>query len=273
MNNTQSSIDPMLAKASRYDAASVIAVTRKLLLSAPRDLDSRGRAALQGVRDAAAGVQQVLTDRERASSSKTKPTSVDHANAWNALYGRVAAAARLPGEVLSEASTAQQLLDAYFKDGLSFLTGSFEAVWVEAERKLARFDDEKATPDFKSVAGAAYLAHVRTTHQALGDALGLVGEPHPFADGTALAGKITDASGAIAKYARVLLAEVDESDEASVRRHFDALAALIEHRQSFRHAVDGAPAAMPAPSHAEVPAATPTITEAQHAPLPAMPAP
>ena len=264
MNNHHSSnslpIDPMLAKPTRYDAASAIAVVRKLVLSAPVDLGPKARAALEAARSEASALTGVVTDRERLAP--TKPLALAHTNAWSALHGRLAAAAQLPKEVSPEASVAQRILDAHFHGGLSFVVAAHEDLWVDAERRIGRFDSEGRASEIDSVAGPAYLQHVRATHAALGEALGLGHTSRPIPDTTALADRIAKVSRVIARYALVLMSEVDVDDPSSVARFQIAMAPLVVHRASVRAHGDAQDVAEEAQAPDSVPplAALPPIT-------------
>ncbi len=259
-NSNQLPIDPMLAKPSRYDASSAIAVVRKLVLAAPADITPKSRAALDAASTEATALHGVVTERERLLP--TRPLANAHVNAWSALFGRLEAAARLPVATYPVAATAQKLLETYFHGGLSFVVAGHEELWVDAERRIGRFDSEGVSADLESIAGPSYLENLRTTHTSLGEALGLAHAARPIPDGTALQDQITKTSRAISRYALALMSEVDVDDDASVERFQHAVAALVAHRASFKAQGDSTVVAdgTPTPGSPTTPAPSATGT-------------
>jgi len=129
---------------------------------------------------------------------------------------------------------AEQLLLAYFPDGVEFVKLAYEAEWVHSAQLLERFDDEKVVADLEKLAGAAFLANVRSLHDKLGEALDLSGgtRGEKAASTTGLAEKVLALSAAIADYTRRYAGEVELDEPVSVAAFQAAMEPLDRHRAS-----------------------------------------
>lgn len=214
----------------KLDRSSAVPLAIRLINLAPPDLSPGVRRALRDLREAAVDVQTVLKARHRADAVSLRPLDVAFDNAWGALHGRLTSAARLPHESAPLAKRAGELLDALFPDGLAFVLTDYETEWNEGEVRLGRIAEEGMERELVEIVGRLYLDHVRSAQTALGDALGVGREARRAPAPTGLQDSLTALGQRISSYVRMLSAEVDQSDEASVKRFLDAIAPLDAHR-------------------------------------------
>lgn len=87
----------------------------------------------------------------------------------------------------------------------------------------------------ESVVGADIVALLRSTTDALAEAIGAGGKRRASVPGTtALQEALSRFARKVGAYGRLLAAKVDEDDEQSIRRFFDAVAPIDAYRASAR---------------------------------------
>ncbi|RYE82536.1 MAG: hypothetical protein EOO75_20550 [Myxococcales bacterium] len=117
-----------------------------------------------------------------------------------------------------------------FPDGLRFLTLPWKAQWAEGDKRLRQIDEQGHAAAIDRLAGPAFLAEVRFTHEAYGKALG-VSAPLPEAPATGTVGEpLVELRRALKRYAMQVIATADEDSADSVRAVERALAPIAEAR-------------------------------------------
>jgi len=197
---------------------------------APSSLPAAKKALkrLRAAGEALRGAHQTVAPPKLESTSKAADASMDRI--WTAVEQRLAAWLELGGDDGAEAERVHSIL---FPNGLSFLGFKYAEQWAEGEAILARVKAEKLTPSLEKLAGAPFVAELHARHVAYGEALGITKAKAPEADGASLVEPLRAARSALATYARVLVAAVDngEFDEAEGATSLAPLALL---RDSLR---------------------------------------
>ncbi len=217
----------------RIDALRGIALATLLLRAAPSKPSRSVARSLRTVRSAAVDLQTELKARGRTRPESLKPLDVAFDNGWSALRDSLAAWTKVHGKSFEGLrARAEQLLAAYFPDGVEFVKLAYEAEWVHSQNLLERFEEERATADLERLAGAEILANVREQHATLGTALGLAGKraAEEAASTTGVAERVTGLAHAIGDYTRRLAGEVETTDAASVAAFRKAMRPLDDHR-------------------------------------------
>ena len=159
----------------RLDGVRLLALGRRIVAQAPRQLTPEQQSALNAVRDATQTLRDAVTPRLRAAGqgAARKKADYDIDTAWAALQLRTQAASYRDETRYPAAARAKLLLEQIFPDGLAFLTLEYEAEWGESEKRIALIDREKLGDVINELAGPGYLEDVRHFHQIYGDVLGM----------------------------------------------------------------------------------------------------
>jgi hypothetical protein len=244
----------------RFDAPHGTVLAAQLQVAAPVDLDARGKEALAEVHTQAARVTAVLVQRAQTSTGGLRPVLAAVDTAYGALYGRLTAAAKLPEAQGDLGARAVRVLEAVLVDGLAFLQNDAETKYAESERLLLVIDQQHLAAEIDHVAGAQFLAVVKTAHAALGEALG-VGATPVFFERAELQAALADLSQAILHYCVQLVASTDASDATSVRRFRSAVMPIDRFRADRPEAKSGEDdASTPTPTPQDGPFITPNPT-------------
>ncbi|UJR84200.1 hypothetical protein [Sandaracinus amylolyticus] len=217
----------------RIDALRGIALAIQLLRVAPARPSRPVARALRKVRSTAVDLQTEVKARGRTRPESLRPLDSAFDGSWSALRDRLAAWSKVQSASFERPrERAEQLLAAYFSDGVQFVTLAYEAEWVYGEQLLERFDEEGALADIERLAGAEFVANVREQQAALGAALGLTGKrgTEEVASTSGLAERVSALASAIADYTRRLSGEVETDDPKSVAAFRKAVAPLDAHR-------------------------------------------
>jgi hypothetical protein len=216
----------------RANAYSAPVLAERLVKAAPLDLSGKQLSALELVRACAKEVQAVRSDRDRRGIAKTKLVRAQHLNAWIALHGALHAVTRVEGTPQADRATA--LLASLFPTGVAFAQLKAASAWAEGRRHLDRIDDEDLAREIDELVQPQFLVAVRDKHARLADAVGVGASARVVPSTTALNHALARFGAAVGGYARQLMADVDESDDASCERFLVAMAPIDEHRASAR---------------------------------------
>lgn len=246
----------------RATSRSAPVLAARLENGAPSDLSSSQREALTEVQVRADEVQAVQSERDRLAPAKTRAVREAVGGAWNAVHDGLHAASRLSGT--ERADTALRVLDSLFPFGVGFVLADSEGCWAESDRHLERVDTEGFAPTIDGLLGPEFLAGLRTKHADLGNAIGVGSARRAIPSSTALNAALKKFGQAVGRYARLMMAAVDEDDDESCRRFLRAVAPIDVHRANARsthEAPDASEPAGPVPSLTEpaTPEPTPVV--------------
>jgi hypothetical protein len=234
----------------RATSRSTVVLAARLQNAAPDDLTDGQREALIELRARAHEVQAVQSERDRQAPAKTRVVREAVGSAWHAVHDGLSAASRLTGTERS--NLAIGVLDSLFPFGVGFTQLDSEGCWSESERHIDRIDAEGFAATIDGLLGPEFLVAVRARHADLGDAIGVGTTPRATPSSTALVVALGKFGRAVGRYARLMMAAVDEGDEASCRRFLRAMAPIDVHRANARSANGGGE---PEPSEPVEPAA------------------
>ncbi len=218
----------------RTSAQGAVVLAARLEWAAPTDITPDEKKALRVVKARAADVQEVLGDRDRLAPGKMRPLLVAFANDWSALYDALTAKARLPSHVSNRGPDAAMLSMSLLPDGESFTQLDAETARVEGQRRIARIHDEQLAPRIELLVGDGFIEAVKNSTGILGNALGTGRQKRTIPSTTALQEALVRFGKAVGAYGRVLAWQVDEEDEASVKRFLDAVEPMDVHRAAQR---------------------------------------
>jgi hypothetical protein len=205
-----------------------VGLARALLAAAPQNPSPGVKKAALALRIKAIALQQIWANREQ-EAKPPDPRPADRAidTSWAALHDRLEGYALLPTKEYPRASRAQELLDALFPEGLTFLRLPFAEEWAESERRIHRIENEGLAHDLDVLCGREFLAEVRRAHAAYGDAIGVTKPVPTDHDGErSLVEPLRQLTRAIGKYAVQVVATADSDDPATVTAARAALAPL-----------------------------------------------
>jgi hypothetical protein len=230
----------------------------------PADASADEKKAMKLVVDSADAVAGVITERERAGVGRVRPMMLAFINAWSGGSEVLGGLARVDGQLGAD---AKAMSEALFSDGVSFVKLDATAAWFEGQRRLDRIDDESLGQKLAALVGEQLVTQMRTTTENLGNAIGVGAEHVELPSGTALAEKVAVFARAVAAYARLLSAKVDESDGDSVDRFRRAMAPLDDYRASRKGSTDEEEDTTDVPPVAPVTPATPVMNGAPVTPV------
>jgi hypothetical protein len=247
----------------RIPAAYMKPIANGLANSAPDDLSPAAKKQLGVIRDVALHGDDVLDVRDHVNL--VRPTFLELANAWGALGGTLMAKARLPASTSDKGKRAQKLVDVILPEGMSFVKRDAHAAWAESDRRVRFIEENDLEAEIIDVVGEDELAAVKAATTALGEGLGVGKTKRETSGANDLQVTVARFSREVARYARMLAAEVDVTDGASVMRFRRAVAEPIDALRSRRGAADEAPvdegASTAAPAgEASAPVASPSAT-------------
>ena len=230
-NNNETQVDfRNYVQPTRMSAHHASYVAGAMEAAMPADADPHERAAMASAVAAAAGVREVLSERDRFSAARVRPALAFFGSMWAMLGEMIAALARLPAEHGPRGPRAAAIALTLLPEGVSFVKLDAGAAWAEGKRRLHRIETEGMATELEGLVGADVLRAVRAATTALGEAVGAGPSPREIPSGTALQEALTNFSRNLAAYCRVLAGKVDETSAASVERFRRAVAPLDEYR-------------------------------------------
>lgn len=244
----------------RVSAPQGVLMATRLGKRAPKESPEGVRRALDRVRHASAKVHAEW--KLRANARKPAPlrnTMAQFAGAWNALHARLFAWTKLSSEEHTESVEAQELLGAVFPSGLGFLVGDPGEQWLKSEHRVEALTSDVHKEALTRLAGAPFVAAVRTAHLNAGAALGMVGEVAQKTANTDLRPLLQELVQAIREYALQVIAAADLSKPAEVARVTHLLEPIDMHRARVEARADDEDADGEE-EHRDEPAPTPDAT-------------
>ncbi|MDX2089575.1 MAG: hypothetical protein SFX73_17100 [Kofleriaceae bacterium] len=217
----------------RIDALAGFALAVELLRVAPPRPSKAIAEALAEVRAAAQALDLESQARARTRPQSLKPLDMRFDGAWTALRDRLVSYSRLLSpEAAEERNRAEQLLAAYFPDGVQFVLLAYEAEWAASHQRITRWTKDGARADLASLAGERFVREVENAHQTLGEALNLSGALKAAKTPTQVGQKVQALAEAIGDYTRKLSGTVERSDPKSVAAFRRAMEPLDAYRAS-----------------------------------------
>lgn len=135
--------------------------------------------------------------------------------AWGAQQQRLAPWLSLDASKQPEG--AQALYDLLFSDGLEFVNAPYRSEWAESDRRIAAVRKEKFEPLLRKLVGDVFVDELLDAHEAYTKALGIGAAGEAAAARAVTVDKaLNEARSALRKYARQVVAQVDEEDAESV---------------------------------------------------------
>lgn len=198
----------------------------------PSDLDARAKKQVALLVDLAKHADDVLDERQ--SVLGVRQQFLDFGSAWGALYDALVGKSRLPATLSERGPRAAALVERIFPDGAVFIRRDAHAAWSDGDRRLALILEQGLKDELDEVAGEELFEAAKKATTALGEALG-VGRTRRDAPRTAdLQATVLRFSREVARYARLMAADVDVHDAASVERFRKAVAGPIDALRSRR---------------------------------------
>ena len=192
------------------NVAGTIALTRAVLTAGKGVQLPAAKKALRRVREAGEllrTLHQTVPPAKVESLTRAADAAVDRM--WSAFGQRLAANIELGGADGAEAARVYALL---FTKGLSFLTLRYPEQWAEGEAILARIASENLEPTLDRLVGAPFLRELRARQAAYGEAIGITKAKAATPEATNLVEPLREARAALATYARVVIAAVENGD-------------------------------------------------------------
>ncbi len=160
----------------RLNYANALSLMYALLAAAPKAPFPNVLKAVANLQMVADEHQSQWAERERQTAGVDTMAAVnldrDLDSAWRATHSALESLARLSSERNPKAGKASALLAVLFPSGLAFLTLPFSEEWAHSGTILKRIDDEGLAAEIDQLVGPEFLAEVRFTHKAFGDAIG-----------------------------------------------------------------------------------------------------
>jgi hypothetical protein len=214
----------------RVNALDANTLAQQLEQKAPRDLDEHERRALERVLARGLLINGTLSARDWVAPGVVRPLIVDVANAWGAVHESLGAVARLPEKLSDRKKTADQLLRAFFPDGIAFVKLGAGAVWNESKRRLDDIAARDLRAQMDNIIGADMLVAVEQATTALGAIIGAQPGDHERPNPTALADNLATFIQSVAYYCRLLSARVDPEATATFARFRKAVRPIDDYR-------------------------------------------
>lgn len=199
-----------------------------------REVIPRIRGPAERLRESGVFLQHVWKTREETGTTKLRPFDIEWDAAWAALLARIepwAIFERVQAYQL-QAEQAEQIIGLIFAKRLDFTQLELNKQWVQGNTRLDTIRTHDLRETLVALAGAPFVERVEETHEKLGRALGLLGDP-PDADlplVADLAKAKAAAHAAITAYALQLLAADPVASEALSKQIRRSLAVI----DSFR---------------------------------------
>lgn len=211
------------------DAAGTVAMATGLVAGIPKDAPPALKKAGRAVANALETLKAVIAGAPVESQDDKRPADLALDRAWAGAFGRISSYAMLPEEHYPKVSKANELLQALFPEGLTFLKLPYRQEWAESESRLERIGKLGLEAAFTEIAGRDHLEQVRRTHAVYGEVLGIT-KPNPLAQAPERAEKVRAVRRTMNHYVLNVLAVLDEDDKESVEMVRRALQPIDEFR-------------------------------------------
>lgn len=203
-------IDPFIyMRLPRLDVAAALGLAKILVHRVPPSPTPVVRKAASLVEKAIADLEkQWLEQREQevpASRTNVRALARRIDRAWGSVRSRLLAYESLP-EGSKKRVRALEIHDLLFPDGLEFLKLTFIREHGESELRLQMIESRGLGKQLEALIGEEFLADLRATHLAYGDALGVNKASPEVAQTVVVADHLRALVDAISGYALQLLA-------------------------------------------------------------------
>ncbi|AKU99268.1 hypothetical protein AKJ09_05932 [Labilithrix luteola] len=205
--------------ASAYDtipqtgAAGSLALVRSLISAAQPDASPAAKKALKRARAKAETLRTLFSaaaPQKVASVTRVADTNMDRA--WSALEQYLGAFADLDDDFHPHAREARELHAVLFPNGTAFLKLPYAEQWAEGDALLSRLEAGDSERAIAKLGGKSFVDQVKTRHAEYGEALGVTKAKAAAADTASLAEPLREVQLAVAVYARVLSAAVQNEE-------------------------------------------------------------
>lgn len=212
------------------NAASGFALGTALLAAVPKNATPEVTRSAKALRKATIGLQDEWIKHSKSGpAADARPFDIALDNAWSALLERLEAYSWLPSDQYPDAVRAADLSKILFPTRLSFVKLPYSEEWAESGTRIRRIDEENLAKDIDRIAGKEFLAEVRRTHIAYGQAIGTTRSMGASAE-VSMAEPVRKLQEAIARYSIKAMAMLESDDEASILAVRAALAPIDAHR-------------------------------------------
>jgi hypothetical protein len=149
------------------------------------------------------------------------------------------------------AATARTIYEALFGDGLKFMLLPYNALWGEAEQRLAWLAEHDADEAFAALGGSRFVEELRAAHKKYGKVIGIK-EAHEIAEPASVREPLDEFCSRLRRFVLLVAADAEVDDEAAARA--ERLLRPLAEQRSLRGKVTAeasepeAPALPPAPS-------------------------
>lgn len=186
------------------DVATAISLAKILIHRVPKGSPPAVRKAAAVVEESVGVLEAKWMEQAVHVSRDLRPLARRVGSMWSAIRDRLVTYESFP-EDNADRRRAMPIHDMLFADGLEFLTLAFPRQHAESERRLRLIDSRGLAKDLDQLVGARFLAALRASHQAHGDALGINKASLPAAP-VFVAEELRVLTDAISGYALQLLA-------------------------------------------------------------------
>ena len=159
---------PRLSTAAAVTLGQELITAGKAQASLPDTLTTRFsamQAAYEVLHQAFSQQQQIETDPKRA---QTADSAEDQA--WSAFHDWLFGWSKVNKP---DADAARAMYQVLFPTRLKFTQLAYKLEWAEADSRLARIDKAGFVAEITQLGGGLILEHLRDTHRAYGEALGI----------------------------------------------------------------------------------------------------
>jgi hypothetical protein len=252
----------------RIKVASGKALGLALLLakSAPPDIATTQRRKLDALKLEGQAVETARSTKARVAGATIQPLRNEFAAGWSGVHLALESVEQLPAQISDHGERARKLRARLFPVGREFTKLSGLEAWTYAQSIFRQIEEESLEAEITEVIGVRFMNAAKLVTKDLGEALGLGDTARRIPSATAVSDAMDRFTTALAAYTRSLAADLDETDEASCRRFFEALAPIDVYRTTRTSDEDEADPELtqspsPSPVSGPMPGDRPFVTE------------
>ncbi|UJR85252.1 Hypothetical protein I5071_73320 [Sandaracinus amylolyticus] len=214
----------------RVQARIAMALARELRNARPRNVREKEREALEAILEQAQVIDDIIKTEKDVQTIREQ--FIAFGQCWGGMHDALVAKTRLPAGVTASSATATRILEKAFPEGIAFIRFEAPAAWGEGNRRLQHIVELKLDREIDACVGVDYFTAARDATAALGEAIGTGERPRVRSSRPSKKDALFVFSRAISKYARLLSAEVDETDAESIERFQKAVAPIDTYRST-----------------------------------------
>lgn len=245
MSKTASRVDlDALATVPSVDVSTTITLIKDLSGRAPKGISAAFARDVRAMRTAGHDLEVAdrAVMRERATDERKEKSATRVAadqrldRAWSGVEGRLVEWPKVDDTFAEQKQSAAQLYELLFATGLEFVNAPQRAQWAESEQRLKLLKEQDLEAALRAAVGDAFVTTLFDAHAAYGKALGVGDAAATVVSETTLEDPLNEARYAVRKYARQVIALVNERDPASVDEAVARLEPLEEARRTAAEA-------------------------------------